>query len=100
MAASNGTLRTCPKGHQYYKSSNCPACPVCEQARKPKEGFLSLLSAPARRALENAGITTLTLLSQNTEAGILKLHGMGPGSIPRLKEALKTEKLFFKKSDK
>ncbi len=36
------TLRTCEQGHEYYKSSDCPTCPVCEK-RETKEGFLSLL---------------------------------------------------------
>ncbi|HOZ86183.1 MAG TPA: RNA polymerase alpha subunit C-terminal domain-containing protein [Bacteroidia bacterium] len=90
-------LRTCSKGHQYYKSSDCPTCPFCEDARKPNDGFLSLLSAPARRALEKEGITTLKKLSINTIAGILKLHGMGPASIPKLQAALKKEGLAFKK---
>ncbi len=35
------TLRTCEKGHEYYKSSDCPTCPTCEKERTPKEGFLS-----------------------------------------------------------
>ena len=46
------TLRTCDKGHQYDKSSDCPSCPICEQERKPDSGFLARLSAPARRSLE------------------------------------------------
>jgi hypothetical protein len=46
--------RICPNGHHYVKSSDCPVCPFCEADRKPKKGFLSLLSAPARRALEGA----------------------------------------------
>ncbi len=32
--AVKGTLRVCPKGHKYYKSSDCPTCPVCESHRK------------------------------------------------------------------
>jgi len=44
------TLKTCPKGHKFYKSSDCPACPICEEERKPKVGFLALNAAPARRA--------------------------------------------------
>lgn len=28
MKKPKGTLRTCPNGHQYYKSSDCPVCPV------------------------------------------------------------------------
>lgn len=27
------TLRTCKKGHRYYKSSDCPVCPACEKER-------------------------------------------------------------------
>ncbi|WP_063564065.1 RNA polymerase alpha subunit C-terminal domain-containing protein [Paenibacillus sp. O199] len=96
MANTKGTLRTGEQGHSYYKSSDCPTCPVCEKERKPKEGFLSLLSAPARRALENQGITTLQLLSQYTEKEILKLHGIGPSAMPKLRQALEEEGLSFK----
>jgi hypothetical protein len=91
------TLRTCKKGHTYYKSSDCPTCPVCEAERKPVNGFLSLLSAPARRALENKGISTLKQLAAFTEKEILAMHGLGPSSIPILKKALKAAKLAFKK---
>lgn len=91
-----GTLRICKKGHRYYKSSDCPTCPVCEQERKPHKGFLASLSAPARRALENAGIKTLSDLSKKSESEILQLHGMGPGSIPKLRKALQSEGLSFK----
>lgn len=91
------TLRTCKQGHQYYKSTDCPTCPICELQSKPASGFLSTLSAPARRALENAGITTLKKLSQQSEAAILKLHGMGPASLPKLKQSLAAAGLAFKK---
>jgi DNA-directed RNA polymerase alpha subunit len=90
------TLRTCDKGHQYDKSSVCPSCPICEQERKPDSGFLARLSAPARRALETNGITTLQQLSQFSEKDILKYHGMGPASLPKLKAALEEEGLSFK----
>jgi DNA-directed RNA polymerase alpha subunit len=90
------TLRTCDKGHQYDKSSDCPSCPICEHERKPDSGFLARLSAPARRALETKGITTLQQLSQFSEKDILKYHGMGPASLPKLKAALDEEGLSFK----
>ena len=90
------SLRTCPQGHQYYKSSDCPTCPVCEKERAPKEGFLSLLAAPARRALEHNHITSLKRLSGYTEAEILKFHGIGPGSLPKLRAALKEQGLSFR----
>lgn len=90
------TLRTCKKGHKYLKSSDCPTCPICEEERKPKDGFKSALSAPARRALENIGIKTLKQLSKYTEKEIAQLHGMGPNAIAKLKSALKKEGLAFK----
>jgi uncharacterized protein len=95
--AMKGTLRTCKNGHRFRKSSDCPVCPVCEAERKPETGFLSGLSAPARRALENAGIKTLKQLSRRSEAEILEFHGMGPVSIPKLRAALKSEGLSFRK---
>ena len=93
----NKNMRICDKGHRYYKSSDCPTCPICENARKPESGFLSLLAAPARRALENKGITSLRILSTYSEEDVLKFHGMGPSSLPKLKSALKEEGLSFKK---
>jgi hypothetical protein len=100
MANESKNLRICGKGHKYYKSSDCLTCPICEQEHKPADGFLSTLGAPARRALENKGIKTVKQLSGFTKADILKLHGMGPASIPKLLEALTAEGLSFKTRDK
>lgn len=96
MPTSKGDLRTCSQGHQYYKSSDCPTCPTCELERKPESGFLALLSAPARRALEHNGITSLQKLSEYSEKEILQIHGMGPASLPKLRAALAEEGLSFK----
>lgn len=97
MTTSKKNLRICSKGHKFYKTSDCPTCPVCENESKPEAGFLSLIAAPARRALESKGIRTLQQLSTFSEAEILQLHGMGPGSLPKLRSALKTIGLSFKK---
>jgi hypothetical protein len=59
--------------------------------------FLSAISAPARRALESNGITTLKKLAGHSESEILKLHGIGPGSIPKLRAALAKGGLAFRK---
>jgi DNA-directed RNA polymerase alpha subunit len=90
------TLRTCDKGHKYYKSSDCPTCPFCEREKKPTTGFLSRLVSPARNALLYNGIKTLKTLSTYSEKEVLKFHGMGPSTIPILREALKEEGLSFK----
>ena len=89
--------RTCPNGHVYNKSSDCPVCPICEKEHAPKDGWLSLLSAPARRAVEEEGISDLKKLAQWTEKEVLALHGVGPASLPVLREALTQEGLEFKK---
>jgi DNA-directed RNA polymerase alpha subunit len=96
VASPEKTLQICPKGHKFYKSSDCPTCPTCEADNRPETGFLSKLSNPARRALEAEGITTLTELAKYSEREILKLHGMGPRSMPTLREALMDEGLSFK----
>lgn len=94
--AAEKSVRVCDKGHKYYKSSDCQSCPVCNQEGKPKVGFLSKLSSPARNALMHEGIITLQELSKFSEKEILKIHGIGPASIPTLKASLKEEGLFFK----
>ena len=90
------TPRTCSKGHRYFKSSDCPTCPVCEAEKKAGLGFLSLISAPARRALENQGIKNISQLSKYTEKELLQFHGLGPSTLPKLRKALSEEGLSFK----
>jgi uncharacterized protein YdhG (YjbR/CyaY superfamily) len=67
-----------------------------KNSKKSKEGFMDSLSAPARRALEGAGIKTLRQLSKHSKDSLLQLHGFGPASIPVLQKALKEAGLSFK----
>lgn len=64
--------------------------------KKAEENNFSFLSAPAQRALANKGIKNLQDLTTFTQAEILKLHGIGPSSIPKLKSALESNGLAFK----
>jgi len=95
MLAKNKTLRTCNKGHAYYKSSDCPTCPICEEERLQQPWFLSLIAAQARRALERHNISSLEQLSAHSAAEVLAFHGLGPSSIPKLRQALESKNLDF-----
>jgi len=64
--------------------------------KKPEQSFSSVV-APARRALENAGIKTPEQLAKYTVTQLLELHGMGPSSIPKLRNVLKSKGLSFKR---
>jgi hypothetical protein len=68
-----------------------------EMCREQKENFLPGLSAPARRALQNNGIKNFSQLAKYSEDEILKLHGLGKTSIPKLKKALLAKGLGFAK---
>jgi DNA-directed RNA polymerase alpha subunit len=57
---------------------------------------LPKVSAPAQRALAGAGITRLEQLTQMTEAELLKLHGMGPNALQKLRQALAEKGLAFR----
>lgn len=94
--AKRGIKKSCSRGHIFYKSNDCPVCPICEEKKKPMAEFLTVLSAPARRAMENAGITTLQKLAAFSEKEILGLHGLGPSSLPKLRKSLAEVCLTFK----
>jgi len=94
---SKSIAKICPNGHAFTKTSDCPTCPICEAAKKPNIGLLSLVSAPARRALESISVSTFKQLSTFTESEIKNLHGMGPSAIKTLKQALKEQGFTFKK---
>jgi predicted RecB family nuclease len=95
MSKKQGTKRICAKEHVYYKTSDCPTCPHCETLKMSTTGFLVGLSAPAQRALANAGIKTIKQLAKYSEKEILALHGVGWSAIPKLKATLKENGLAF-----
>lgn len=68
-----------------------------KQTASLQNNFLLMLSVPAKRALENNGINSVKKLSQLSEKTVLSFHGIGPSSIPKLKEVLQAEGLSFKK---
>ena len=67
-----------------------------------KRDILALpkIAAPAQRALQSAGITTLTQLTKTSEAELLQLHGMGKNALEKLREALQAEGLSFREARK
>lgn len=97
--STKGELRICDQGHKFYKSSDCPTCPICESEKKSKAAFMSKIGAPARRALEAEGILSVERLSEYSEKEILSLHGLGPSAIPRLKKELDQLGLEFNRSN-
>ncbi|MEP4544630.1 MAG: hypothetical protein ABJ000_00520 [Saccharospirillum sp.] len=59
-------------------------------------GFLTQLSAPAQRALAQAGVQVPEDLEGFSEQDLLALHGVGPSAIPLLKSSLEARGLSFK----
>lgn len=53
------------------------------------------LSAPARRALTNAGYTRLAELAEVSGSEIRQLHGMGPKAFEVLRRRLSEQGLAF-----
>ncbi|HVW97415.1 MAG TPA: hypothetical protein VHA56_15690 [Mucilaginibacter sp.] len=62
--------------------------------------FFSSLSGPAQHALEGRGINTPEKLSEFKKSEILKLHGIGAASVPKLTRILLMAGLSFKNEDK
>ena len=56
------------------------------------------IAKPAIRALHGAGIFTLEQLAEHAEMEIMKLHGMGPKAMERIRLSLSEKGLSFRKS--
>jgi len=61
------------------------------------KGLPIKLSAPAQRALANAGIKTLQQITAYSEKELLALHGVGKTTIVAIRQAFKENKMAFKK---
>jgi hypothetical protein len=67
--------------------------PIPENDLPPK------LSAPAQRALADAGIHSLADAARRTRAEIACLHGVGPNTLKQLQAAFDVAGLSFANSD-
>ncbi len=93
-------LKVCSRGHKFYKSSDCPVCPTCWSGyyrRRAQSDFPRTLAAPALRALLREKIVMLSQLTRYSEDQITALHGIGPGALEKLRRALRSKGLSFKK---
>lgn len=54
------------------------------------------LAAPARRAIEAAGIKNLNDLTKFTEAEVAEMHGIGNNALDTLRQAMAGSGLSFK----
>jgi len=59
------------------------------------EPDLPSIGAPARRALEAAGVTTLAQVATWTAADLGDLHGVGPRAVRLLREAMAERSITF-----
>jgi hypothetical protein len=64
--------------------------------KEQENDFPAGLSNPARRALASAGYTRLEQLSAVSEAEIVRLHGVGPNALAKLRDALAARGLSFR----
>lgn len=72
---------------------------MTKKAASPNEnGLPNGIGAPATRALNGAGITTLQQLTKLSEDELLALHGVGPKAIGVLQAVMKEQGLSFAKA--
>lgn len=68
-----------------------------ESTHPNRHAFPPGLSGPALRALSRAGVGSLDDLGRWTERDLGALHGMGPGGIRVLRDALAASGLRFRR---
>ncbi|MCB9913051.1 MAG: DUF2200 family protein [Planctomycetes bacterium] len=79
----------CAQGHRFLKGPDCPECPKCQAKRtNAGSGDLPKLGAPAMRAMESLGVTTLAQVAKHTASELLDLHGFGPKALETIRQAL------------
>lgn len=90
------TQKTCPNGHIFEKTSDCPTCPTCatEEITLAYANGFPKIGAPAYRALKNNGVG-LADLPKYSEKQLLEIHGVGPKAVEILRMYLKEKGLAF-----
>lgn len=70
--------------------------PDIEKTHPNRAAFPTGLSGPALRALDTAGIRSMSDLERWTEKDLAALHGMGPKGIRMLREGLAAAERGFR----
>jgi len=94
--SQQGIAEICKMYHSSVRKSNFHF-PFRVPATAPPDPF-EKLAAPARRALNRAGITSVKLLSKVSERNVAGLHDMGPNAIGTLRAVLRANGLRFKRA--
>jgi large subunit ribosomal protein L21 len=81
------------------KPKAAPKKAPAKKAESADGGLPEGLGAPATKALEEEGLTTLEQVAGKTEAELLELHGVGPKAVETIKEALAAENLSLEQTD-
>lgn len=91
--------KICQNGHTFEKTSDCPVCPICsvKEMQEKYGADFPKIGAPAFRALNGIGVTSIKDLTKFSEQELLDLHGFGPRALRLLKESLSHQGLTFKK---
>ena len=63
--------------------------------QEPESDLPAGLAKPAQRALAGAGYVRLEQLAEISQAGVMRLHGMGPKAFDQLRRALAAKGLAF-----
>ncbi len=82
----------CEKGHRFERSGSCTVCPICDKENAPQDAFLSVLSAPARRAFVAHNVLTLSDYLKYTREEVLSWHGVGPKALTLIDDMLEANK--------
>lgn len=90
MAAKKTARKTSTKTSR--KSDSAPSDVIAGPPKANPPG----ISNPAKRALQNIGITKISELTKHREDDLAALHGMGPTGIKALKAALKAQGKTFR----
>jgi uncharacterized protein YdhG (YjbR/CyaY superfamily) len=78
--------------------SSCDSKGVSEFDYSKLAQELRILSRPAQRALINAGLFSPARIARKSEGDLLKLHGLGPTSMPVIRKVLAARALKLKGS--
>lgn len=97
LAASKKQKAAAKAGAGKTTAIKAPArAPAGKAATAAALSPFATLVAPAQRALMAHNIKTLKQLAKHSEAEILAFHGVGPGSMPPMRQLLAAAGLHFK----
>lgn len=93
------TIKNCPNGHEFLSNWDDDECPKCKNVITEESSIEKIVNPTAKSLIESIGIKKIGDFRKIKESDIIKINGIGKGTVAKLKKSLEKMEIEFLPED-